>query len=293
MRLVEMVKTVIQKRNWANVVLIDTYSTANFWYAYVIAKLCRRLGIPYIPILHGGNLPNRLEQTPKAAEAIFKYAFINVAPSGYLKESFLKNKFSNTILIPNTIEIDRYTYTQRDINTPKLLWVRSFAQLYNPILALKTLELILNDYPNAQLCMVGPDKDGSQKECFAYAEEKNLPVTFTGKLEKEVWIKLAEEYNIFLSTTNFDNTPVSVIEAMALGLPVISTNVGGVPFLIDDNVDGMLVEKDRPDQIRDRVEQLMNNEQQRRLLVENARNKVEKFDWAHVKHQWNDLLSSI
>ena len=67
-------------------------------------------------------------------------------------------------------------------------------------------------------------------------------MNFTGKLSKQEWRDLSKDYNVFINTTNFDNTPVSVIEAMALGIPVVSTNVGGLPFLITDKVDGVLVE---------------------------------------------------
>ena len=80
--------------------------------------------------------------------------------------------------------------------------------------------------------MVGPDKDGSLEKTKQYAKEKGVlhRVRFTGGLSKTEWIELSKDYNIFINTTNVDNTPVSVMEAMALGFPVISTNVGGVPF---------------------------------------------------------------
>ena len=79
-------------------------------------------------------------------------------------------------------------------------------------------------------------KDGSMEACKEYAAEEKLPVKFTGKLEKNEWIKISADAGIFINTSNIDNTPVSLMEAMALGLPVVSTNVGGIPYLIEDRV---------------------------------------------------------
>ena len=59
-RILDMTFKTLRYSSRVSVVLIDTYSTNNFYYALTIAKLCRMLRIPYIPILHGGNLPERL-----------------------------------------------------------------------------------------------------------------------------------------------------------------------------------------------------------------------------------------
>jgi len=172
------------------------------------------------------------------------------------------------------------------------LWVRSFAEIYNPTLALEVLETLLDHGLEATLCMVGPEKDGSLVHCQKIAKDKNLPVTFTGKLEKVVWIELSKEYDIFINTTNFDNTPVSVIEAMALGLPVISTNVGGIPFLLNDQKDAILVPPNNKTAFVAAISQLLPHPERVTFLTENARNKVENFDWEKVKHMWAQLLNA-
>ena len=88
LRLFDMLVEVIKSRHWADYVLIDTYSTQSFWYAYLTARLCHLFALKYIPILHGGNLPQRLVKSPKASKRIFGKAYANVAPSLYLKRSF-------------------------------------------------------------------------------------------------------------------------------------------------------------------------------------------------------------
>lgn len=290
LRLLDMLFTVFKNRKVLDYVLIDTYSTQNFWYTVAVANLCRLLRLSYIPILHGGNLPARLKKSQYQSKKLFHGAKINVAPSFYLLKAFQKEGYQNITCIPNSFEIKKYPYKHRAAVLPKLLWVRSFAEIYNPLLALKILEKIREFYPIATLCMVGPDKDGSMETCKVYAKSKNLPVTFTGKLTKDAWTALAKEYDIFINTTHFDNTPVSVMEAMALGLPVISTNVGGVPFLVENKKEGLLVPDGDKDAFVESIVQLCNNSSLTKVLVENARRKAEGFDWENVKHLWDTLL---
>jgi glycosyltransferase involved in cell wall biosynthesis len=274
-----------------DVVLIDTYSTQNFYYALLVSQLCRVLKLPYIPILHGGNLPYRLRHNLGLSQCIFKHAAYNIAPSLYLKDAFEANGYTNVRYIPNSIELSNYPFKQRDFETPKLLWVRSFASLYHPQLAVQVLKALRDQGVDAELCMVGPDSDGTLAEVQALAKRLHVKVTFTGKLTKPEWTALATDYNVFINTTNFDNTPVSVIEAMALGLPVVSTNVGGMPYLINHEVDGLLVPPMDVKAMVAAILHLFEDPSKREQLIMNARNKVEGFDWEVVKHQWGLSLN--
>ena len=291
LRFLEMLYTTIKYSRIVSVVLIDTYSTQNFYFAVAVAKICRLLNIPYIPILHGGNLPNRLSKNLGLSRRLFGNAKTNVSPSTYLFEAFKARGFDNISYIPNSIEIEKYSFSLRKVLSPKLLWVRSFAEIYNPLLAIEIVKKLHDLGVNATLTMVGPDKDGSLEKCKSLAHEYNLPVKFTGKLNKDEWIALSKDHDIFINTTNFDNTPVSVIEAMALGLPVISTNVGGMPYLIDNNITGILVPPNDAAEFTLAICSLLKDNSLSTSLSENARRKVEAFDWKEVKDSWLALLS--
>ncbi|AWH72861.1 glycosyl transferase family 1 [Dokdonia sp. Dokd-P16] len=290
LRMFGMMRALLRSRKSIDTVLIDTYSTSNFWFAVIIASLCRTYSIPYIPILHGGNLPERLINNKKTCKKLFTKAAVNVVPSGYLYNAFAKAGFSNITYIPNTIELEKYPFKERTVFQPNLLWVRSFAEIYNPLMAIQVLEKLYQQYPEATLTMVGPDKDGSLALCEAYVRKHNLPLHFTGRLSKEAWTSLAQDHDVFISTTNFDNTPVSVMEAMALGLPVVSTNVGGMPYLIQDTVDGLLSAPEDVAAFSEKLSELLENTASTKKIVLNARQKVETFDWIVVKEQWHKVL---
>lgn len=290
-RLFDMVFTLVKNRNRLDYVLIDTYSTQNFYYALIISQLCRLFKLTYIPILHGGDLPKRLEKNPKFCNYIFKYSYINVSPSLYLKEIFNDHGFANIKYIPNSIEIKNYPITTKTITKPKLFWLRSFKQIYNPLMAIHVVKKLIDKGFDCELCMVGPDGDGSFLFAQNLARELNINVNFKLKMDKKDWIELSRDYNIFLNTTNFDNMPVSIIEAMALGFPIVSTNAGGMVNLISNGKDGLLVEKNDVEGMTSQIIKLISNPKLASEMSKNARLKAEQFDWEIVKKEWNEILN--
>ena len=140
--------------------------------------------------------------------------------------------------------------------------------------------------------MVGPEKDGTMQKCRLYAEKHKLPVTFPGKLKKKQWAARSIDYDIFINTTNIDNTPRSGLEAMALGLAIVSTNVGGMHYLVEDGKDGLLVPQKDVAAMTAAVKHIVEHPQESREMVLNARQKVTSFDWEVVKEKWNKLLDN-
>lgn len=289
LRLLSMIWSVFQYRK-VDYVLIDTYSTTNFWYAFITSQLCRLVQTKYIPILHGGNLPFRLKKNPKICKMIFKNSYQNVAPSLFLISEFKKQGYNNVIHIPNAIEINKYSYFKREKVSPNLLWVRSFATIYNPMMAVDVLHTLKKTHPKATLCMVGPEKDGSLFETKQRAKELNLDVIFTGKISKENWIAISKNYDIFINTTHFDNMPVSIIEAMSLGLAVVSTNVGGISFLVENEMEALLVPDNNVDKMVSAIVKLINEPDLFDKITTKARVTCQNFEWQEVKCKWLTVL---
>jgi glycosyltransferase involved in cell wall biosynthesis len=289
-RLLDMIVTTFFKARKADYVLIDTYSTSSFWYAFFCSQIARFFKVKYIPILHGGDLPKRLTNSPFLCKLIFNNAYVNVAPSNYLLEKFKENGFKNVLFIPNSIQLKEYEFKNRIEIQPKLLWVRAFAKIYNPEMAVEVFKVLKEKYPKATLTMVGPDKDGSLEATKDLAERFNVTVNFTGKLSKEQWIALSKEQDVFINTTRFDNTPVSVLEAIALGLPVVTTNVGGIPYMLSDNDNALLVNDNKPLEMANAIEDLLNNSEKVKKITSSAKLLIDTMDWQVVKLKWNELL---
>lgn len=292
LRLLDMLLKVLMYHKKVSYVIIDTFSTSNFYYALLVSQLARLLNLKYIPILHGGNLPSRLINNKILSNLIFRYSYRNVAPSNYLKSEFSKHGFY-ALLIPNILEIDNYKFKSRDIFKPNLLWVRAFDHIYNPTLAIKVLKQLKIKYPDSTLTMVGPVKDDSINEVKKIIDNLKLKdsVNITGVLNKEEWHELAQGSDIFINTTNIDNTPVSVLESMALGLPVVSTNVGGLPYLIENNVDGILVNKNDPESMYNAIIQILTHKGVAVKIANKARIKTENFSWGVIEQKWLEILN--
>jgi glycosyltransferase involved in cell wall biosynthesis len=293
LRLIDMVITTIKNRKCVFVVLIDVYSTTNFWYALLISQLCRFLKLPYIAKLHGGNLPYRLENNPKFCDLIFNFSKYNVAPSMYLFHLFEKKYPRNTEYIANTFDLSIYKFLTREKVEPKILWVRSLSKIYNPEMAIRSIFLLKDKYPDIYLTMVGPDKENLLENCKKLASTLEVKVIFNGKLENKDWISLSSNYSVFINTSNFDNTPVSLIEAMALGLPLVTTDVGGIPYLVTNNQTALLVKENNVVEMATAIDSLLSDKSLRLKLTKNAREKVESFDWEIVKNKWQVILQSI
>lgn len=292
LRLLEMLLKTIFVGWKADYIMIDTYSTNAFWFAYMTGQLAQFMCKKYITILHGGDLPERIKRSKKACDLLFLNSYANVAVSGYLQHAFKLNNYS-VALIPNGIQLERYPYKIRNSPAPRLLWVRAFSEIYNPLMAVDVIAELIKDYPEASLCMIGPDRDGSVKEFITYASNKGVKknIIITGKLDREEWIKRSEDYDFFINTTNIDNTPVSVIEAMALGLIIVSTNPGGIPFLLSNNIDSKLVNRNDAKAMAYAIKAIIENPSEVFRLTDAARKKAESFSSKNTISLWLKLLS--
>src|SRR5690606_26202996 len=284
LRFVDMAKAIYVNKATASLVIIDTYSTNGFYLAYYCGLICKKLKLPYVPILHGGGLPSRIERSKSKCDEYFKNAAFLVAPSGYMRKKFKQYGYGNIKLIPNQIDLSKFTFKERIEAAPRILWVRSFATIYNPVLAIEVIDLLLKKHPDAKLCMVGPEKDGLMETCKAKVAELGIEasVEFAGKKTRKEWFEMSTNYDIFLNTTNIDNTPLSVMEAMAMGMCVVTTNVGGIPYLFANKIEGVMVEPNSAGLIVDEIVKIIDTPEHAQQLSSKAREKSKEWDWLFI-----------
>ncbi|NQU35415.1 MAG: glycosyltransferase family 4 protein [Bacteroidetes bacterium] len=294
MRMIHMIGLLLLNFRNAKLMLFDTYSHWAFYYALVLAFLSRLFCVPYFPILRGGNLSHRLIKSPFLSRIIFSYSKNNITPSMYLQEQFQKEGY-RVIYIPNFIELEKYPFSAREKCSPKLLWVRAFHEIYNPEMAIRVLSDLSNKFPEVELCMVGPEKDGSMKSCRILADELGVldKVTFTGMLLKKEWIELSQSYDIFINTTNYESFGLSVMEAAACGLVIVTTNSGELKYLYKDRKDAMVVNTGDVDEMVEAISEVIKNIELAKVLSLNSRRKADSFSWDAVEASWKEIISEI
>ena len=291
-RLADMVLTIYRKREDFDLAVVDVFSGKAFFLAEAAACLLRYLRKPFILVLHGGNLPRFSARWSGRARRLLSSAKAVTTPSNYLKEKM--SEFASHIeCLPNPINVSDYDFRLRRSPRNELMWLRAFHEIYNPVLAVRALLELLPMRPEAHLTMAGLDKrDGSLSRTQAFIRENKLEqrVNILGPIEKKDVPTALQKADIFLNTSRIDNTPVSVLEAMANGLCVVSTNVGGMPFMLDDGKDSLLVAPDQSKDMARAVTRLIAEPVLAERISRNARVKAEKWDWAQILPRWQSLL---
>jgi glycosyltransferase involved in cell wall biosynthesis len=294
-RLAEMVATVWRRRHDFSAAYVEVFSGPAFFWAEAVCWALRRTRKPYVLALHGGNLPAFSERWPGRVGRLLGSARAVTAPSRYLREGL--RRFREDIqVIPNPLDIAAYGFRPREPLRPRIVWLRAFSSIYNPSLAIRVLAHLAVEFPDARLTMIGPDKrDGSLDQTRRVAAELGVldRVDWTGGVPKSDVPSRLGAGDLFLNTSNVDNTPVSVLEAMACGMCVVSTNVGGVPFLLQHEVDSLLVPPDDSEAMVGAVRRVLTEPGLAARLSSNARRKAESFDWSVVLPRWDSLMVQL
>jgi glycosyltransferase involved in cell wall biosynthesis len=291
-RLADMITTAWTRRNEYAVAQVDVYSGAAFFWAEAVCWVLRRAKKPYILTLHGGNLPQFARHWTQRVSWLLESATVVTVPSAYLLAS-MKSYCQTLVMLPNPIDISHYGFRLRESVKPRLMWLRALHHVYNPSLAVEVLARVRTKFPDSHLTMVGPDKgDGSLQAAVLRAKELAVETAFQvrGGIYKADVPNVLAEGDIFLNTTNVDNTPISVIEAMASGLCIVSTNVGGLPFLLTHEQDALLVPPNDAEAMTKAVERLLIEPYLAQRLSKQARWKAEQFDWTFILPRWEALL---
>ncbi|HWZ85062.1 MAG TPA: glycosyltransferase family 4 protein [Thermoanaerobaculia bacterium] len=293
-RLADMLLTAWTRRHEYAISQVDVYSGPAFLWALAVTSLLRVIGKPYVLTLHGGRLPRFSRRWPRSVRRVLKSARAVTVPSGYLLRE-MKPYRADMVLLPNPLDVAAYPFSVRSQPRPRLVWLRAFHETYNPSLAPAVLAVLVARIPEVSLTMIGPDRgDGSLEATLAAAARLGVAdrLRVVPGVPKEDVGRALSEADVFLNTTNVDNTPVSVLEAMACGLCVVSTNVGGIADLVDDGRDGILVRPADAAAMADAILRVLGDPSLAARLSGNARRKAELFDWSIVLPKWERVLQS-
>ena len=294
-RVADMIFTTWLRRSKVDAASIDVFSGRGFLWAEATSRLLRAARVPFVLVLHGGALPTFARRHPRRVEKLLGSANRVVTPSAYLADQ-MKDYVSACQLIPNPVELTRYSFIMREVANPNLLWLRSFHHIYNPTLAPRVLALLAERFPGVTLKMIGPDRgDGSLAATRQLAQDLGVAerIDFVGPVANAEVPKWLASGDIMINTTTADNTPVSLLEAMASGLCVVSTSVGGIPYLLSDYENALLVPSNDASAMSEAVTELLTTPSLAKKLSVEGRALVETFDWGIVLPKWLTLFSEL
>ena len=238
---------------------------------------------------HGGDAANFFSKRPALTHFYLIKATEIVVLSGYLQLVF--NKYGYKVhVIPNIINTKEPFYTNRNILKPYFISTRSLEPLYNIKLILRAFKKIQLKYPEASLVVLG---EGSLKNDLTYfvKQETIKNVSFPGYVSNEAIYDYLAKADILINASLTDNMPVSLLEAFSAGVLVISSNVGGVSYMVEHKKDGLLFESGNLNDLVEKIEYALDFQDSSRQMLKNAFNKLDKYRWESVKKDILDLYS--
>ena len=291
-RMLDMAGAVWRGRRRDEVAHVDVFSGEGFLWAAVVVYLLRALGKPHVLTLRGGSLPSFAARWPHMVRRVLSGAGTVTVPSEFLLREMSRYR-QNLRLLPNPVDLKAYPYRMRERAEPRLVWLRAFHETYNPSLAPAVLALVRKDFPSARLTMIGPDRgDGSLERTRRRAAKLGVGdhVVFTGQIPKAAVGEHLSGGDIFVNTTNVDNAPVSVLEALACGLCLVTTNVGGIPDYVRDGDEGLLVPPGDAEAMASAVRRILREPGLAARLSAGGRRRAERTDWSEILPQWEELF---
>lgn len=257
--------------------------------ALIIGRLFgRRVVLNY----RSGEAEDHLDRWGWSAVPIMRLAHRIVVPSGYLIGVFGRAGLAATA-VPNFVDLETIPFRERGALRPRFLCNRNFEPLYNIPCAIRAFARIQARTPEAELVLVG---QGSRREELErlVAELGLRAVTFTGSVAPERMAEFYAAADIYLNPPDIDNMPTSIIEAFAAGVPVVSTNAGGIPWVIRDGENGLLVERNDDAALADAALRLLADPALAARLTAAARvEALTRYSWEAVERQWVELYRGL
>lgn len=275
----------------ADVVHVFSASYLSFLLAPLPAVLIARLyGKPIVMNYRSGEAPDHLKRSA-LARAVLRSVDRNAVPSRFLHDVFAGFGIDSEI-VPNIVDLNRFRYRSRTPLAPRIVSTRNFESLYNVACTIRAFALIQREYPDATLTLIG--KGSQESELRALVEALGVQnVAFKGPIPPaDIWRHYADA-DIYLQTPEIDNMPASVLEAYASGCAVVSTDVGGVPAILADGIQGLLARRDDHEAIAAAVIRLLRDPALAEQLTKHARQACDAYQWSHVRARWLTLYRQL
>lgn len=260
--------------------------------AMAVARLRR---LPVVVNYRGGRAAGFLGRFGTLVRPTLSLASALVVPSGFLQSVFGEHGLTPQI-IPNAVDVERFPWREPAAATPAaphLVITRNLERIYDIATALRAFARLRQDFPHARLTVAGT---GPEREALGrLAAELDLggSVSFAGRLDRAQIAALYAEADVMLNTSVVDNMPNALLEALACGVPVITTAAGGIPWIVSDGESALLVPQGDPDATACAVARVLEDRVLARTLAERGREVALGYAWPVVRRQWAVLYEDI
>jgi len=245
--------------------------------------------VPVVVNYRGGEAGAFLDRSASKIRWSLSRASVLAVPSGFLQEVF--GRFGITAeVVPNIINLERFRNPNPHRNIRRhLLVARNLEPIYDNETAIRAFALVHSRYPDVTLTIAGSGPEANALQSLVNNLSLSAAVKFTGRLEPQAMASLYRAVDIAINPSLVDNMPNSVLEALASGVPVVSTNVGGVPYIVSDRETALLVPARSPEAMANALMRLIDEPSLCNKLIDNGLAEVRRYTWDNVWPQWEKV----
>lgn len=240
-------------------------------------------GVPVIVNYRGGEAEPFLQRSVASVRPTMARVAQLVLPSGFLQEVFARFGMQGRV-VSNIIDLARFSPVP-----PKggahLMVARNLEAIYGIDTALRAFAIVHAARPDAVLSVAGSGPlEGALK---ALAAELGVAahVRFTGRLDRDQMAALYRDADLSLNPSRVDNMPNSVLESLASGVPVVSTDVGGIPYIVRHGQTALLVPRDAPEAMAAEALRVLGDATLAAALREAGLAEVRRYSWQAVRSE--------
>lgn len=267
--------------------------TAFFFGAVPALLVGGALGLPVILNYHDGRAEDHFRRWGRVLRWALSRADLLVVPSGYLQEVFGRRGYTSMV-VPNVVRTDRIDYAPEASIRPRLISNRLLEPLYRVDNTIRAFGLVRQRYPDATLDIYGSGR--SEDKLRALVAELELSgVTFHGRVGAQEMAAALEGGGILVNSSEVDNMPHVIIEAFAAGRPVVTTPAGGIPYMVEHDVNALVVPPGDPAAMAEAVGRLLEDPGLAHHLRKNGRDECRRYSWDVAGPGWKrvyDLFRS-
>lgn len=245
-----------------------------------LAKLRNK---PVLVNYRGGHAEVFFQRSWRLVASSIRQSAGVIVPSIYLQQVFNQFKQTSTI-VPNILE-PKLFYPSINDKTAKpfhLIVTRNLEAIYDVATVIRAFHRFLQDYPRTTLTIAGSGPERPALEALVEQLALTATVKFVGRLNNSEMASLYRSADVMLNSSLVDNSPNSLIEAMASGVPIISSNVGGIPLLVKHEFDSLLVPPSQPELIYQQLCRLHSEPALKQRLITNGLESSKRFHWSSV-----------
>ena len=219
-----------------------------------------------------------------------------IVPSGFLQQVFAKFGLK-TEVVPNVIDLNRFapdpSKKTPQSNGPQIIVTRNLESIYDIGTALRALAIVKSMWPDVRMTVAGGGPERDMLVDLTQVLNLTLNVTFTGRLDNERMALVYRQADVFVNPSLVDNMPISILEALASGVPVVTTNVGGIPFLVEHDRTAMMVPPGDAAAMAAAILELLGDRAKAERLASAGRDYVQRYNWQSVRGRLFDIYSGL